>query len=188
MKQLFPDPPRPELKTETVAGHTLQYAELDRAGSPRILFIHGSPGEWQAFDSYLNRPELQVYGPLLAPDRPGYGGSEPHVVVASLEEQARRLAPLLLGNGAPAIVVGHSLGGPIAAKLAMDYPDRVRGLLLLAPSVAPALEAPRWYQRLATRSEEHTSELQSLMRISYAVFCVKKKKKNNKRSIDITQR
>src|SRR3546814_8594556 len=29
-----------------------------------------------------------------------------------------------------------------------------------------------------TRSEEHTSELQSLMRISYAVFCLKKKKKN----------
>src|SRR3546814_7840441 len=31
----------------------------------------------------------------------------------------------------------------------------------------------------AVRSEEHTSELQSLMRISYAVFCLKKKKKNN---------
>src|SRR3546814_3064856 len=30
--------------------------------------------------------------------------------------------------------------------------------------------------RLALRSEEHTSELQSLMRISYAVFCLKKKK------------
>src|SRR3546814_1242843 len=30
------------------------------------------------------------------------------------------------------------------------------------------------------RSEEHTSELQSLMRISYAVFCLKKKKKHNK--------
>src|SRR3546814_7013516 len=37
-----------------------------------------------------------------------------------------------------------------------------------------------------TRSEEHTSELQSLMRISYAVFCLKKKKKTtyNKKSID----
>src|SRR3546814_9502245 len=32
----------------------------------------------------------------------------------------------------------------------------------------------------AKRSEEHTSELQSLMRISYAVFCLKKKKKNHK--------
>src|SRR3546814_4628413 len=35
--------------------------------------------------------------------------------------------------------------------------------------------------RKATRSEEHTSELQSLMRISYAVFCLKKKKKQQKR-------
>src|SRR3546814_1691042 len=33
------------------------------------------------------------------------------------------------------------------------------------------------YGKTATRSEEHTSELQSLMRISYAVFCLKKKKK-----------
>src|SRR3546814_4395861 len=33
---------------------------------------------------------------------------------------------------------------------------------------------------VAERSEEHTSELQSLMRISYAVFCLKKKKKRNK--------
>src|SRR3546814_4213137 len=36
---------------------------------------------------------------------------------------------------------------------------------------------------IATRSEEHTSELQSLMRISYAVFCLKKKK-NTKKDIE----
>src|SRR3546814_8163129 len=35
---------------------------------------------------------------------------------------------------------------------------------------------------LEPRSEEHTSELQSLMRISYAVFCLKKKKKNKKKN------
>src|SRR3546814_5802056 len=39
------------------------------------------------------------------------------------------------------------------------------------PPRTPATARPRW------RSEEHTSELQSLMRISYAVFCLKKKKK-----------
>src|SRR3546814_6750923 len=39
----------------------------------------------------------------------------------------------------------------------------------------------RWLGRLRQRrSEEHTSELQSLMRISYAVFCLKKKKKHHK--------
>src|SRR3546814_6742795 len=40
----------------------------------------------------------------------------------------------------------------------------------------PALLSRR---RIMARSEEHTSELQSLMRISYAVFCLKKKKKNS---------
>src|SRR3546814_3809016 len=39
------------------------------------------------------------------------------------------------------------------------------------------LNSKAWWQRNASRSEEHTSELQSLMRISYAVFCLKKKKK-----------
>src|SRR3546814_3603124 len=38
----------------------------------------------------------------------------------------------------------------------------------------------RQRRRLEIRSEEHTSELQSLMRISYAVFCLKKKKKQKK--------
>src|SRR3546814_3994307 len=40
--------------------------------------------------------------------------------------------------------------------------------------------AGRPFGRGGPRSEEHTSELQSLMRISYAVFCLKKKKKNSK--------
>src|SRR3546814_5760201 len=41
---------------------------------------------------------------------------------------------------------------------------------------------PAIYPTPAARSEEHTSELQSLMPISYAVFCLKKKTKNSKRS------
>src|SRR3546814_4063727 len=39
--------------------------------------------------------------------------------------------------------------------------------------------APAWQAVEVLRSEEHTSELQSLMRISYAVFCLKKKKYTN---------
>src|SRR3546814_2887983 len=40
-------------------------------------------------------------------------------------------------------------------------------------------QAARSVKKFLERSEEHTSELQSLMRISYAVFCLKKKKKKN---------
>src|SRR3546814_9163081 len=50
------------------------------------------------------------------------------------------------------------------------YPQEVENLLITHPRVADA------------RSEEHTSELQSLMRISYAVFCLTKKNKNNTRN------
>src|SRR3546814_4004615 len=45
----------------------------------------------------------------------------------------------------------------------------LRGLISRCPQICP--------QMTMKRSEEHTSELQSLMRISYAVFCLKKKKK-----------
>src|SRR3546814_4074633 len=47
-------------------------------------------------------------------------------------------------------------------------------------------EAQMMANSLKERSEEHTSELQSLMRISYAVFCLKKKKKQHKQNTDIT--
>src|SRR3546814_4400866 len=45
--------------------------------------------------------------------------------------------------------------------------------------VKPIAFAPPQREQHAARSEEHTSELQSLMRISYAVFCLKKKKQTN---------
>src|SRR3546814_12305464 len=48
-------------------------------------------------------------------------------------------------------------------------------LLRVAPHTEPLADRPA----LPDRSEEHTSELQSLMRISYAVFCLKKKKKQH---------
>src|SRR3546814_11311404 len=68
--------------------------------------------------------------------------------------------------------------GSTGTTKAARTPDRVSGLLTWSGRSAPlrrhgssAFTLVGW-----TRSEEHTSELQSLMRISYAVFCLKKKK------------
>src|SRR3546814_1716281 len=55
----------------------------------------------------------------------------------------------------------------IGLLLAADVPDDVRDLLTTVQ-----------HQLFDLRSEEHTSELQSLMRLSYAVFCLKKKNTN----------
>src|SRR3546814_1483280 len=68
---------------------------------------------------------------------------------------------------------------PAPASVLMAIPARISPSGLSARrassiSGASAMIAP------APRSEEHTSELQSLMRISYAVFCLKKKKKKQK--------
>src|SRR3546814_9467684 len=49
----------------------------------------------------------------------------------------------------------------------------------------PRRTAQRHRGRPSRRSEEHTSELQSLMRISYAVFCLKKKKQHTKQITEI---
>src|SRR3546814_5952192 len=58
-----------------------------------------------------------------------------------------------------------------------------RGLFLIAPIITFTVALLAWAVIPFNRSEEHTSELQSLMRISYAVFCLKKKKKQNKNNM-----
>src|SRR3546814_7662350 len=58
------------------------------------------------------------------------------------------------------ILVGHSYGGMIVSGVAERVPGRIARVIYVS-------------------SEEHTSELQSLMRISYAVFCLTKKKTHN---------
>src|SRR3546814_10820953 len=67
----------------------------------------------------------------------------------------------------------HGVSLSLAADCAPDE-THLQRLKALAERVRPALisEHLAW----SSRSEEHTSELQSLMRISYAVFCLKKKK------------
>src|SRR3546814_4256131 len=59
--------------------------------------------------------------------------------------------------------------GPLQGKLAMNF-------LLDRSADNWKAELAKLKEEVGERSEEHTSELQSLMRISYAVFCLKKKK------------
>src|SRR3546814_10454409 len=81
--------------------------------------------------------------------------------------------------------IGHSL--ELSARYHKDDEDRfqqddryqmVNGRMELTSAGAPGSQDNRLRDSKAWRSEEHTSELQSLMRISYAVFCLKKKKSN----------
>src|SRR3546814_1128178 len=67
----------------------------------------------------------------------------------------------------------NALGVPLAAGVLYPFVG-----LLLSPMFAALAMSLSSASVVFNRSEEHTSELQSLMRISYAVFCLKKKKTN----------
>src|SRR3546814_3691800 len=69
--------------------------------------------------------------------------------------------------------------------VAPDLPPYAWDWILAAPSVDDAVERMKAIAGKRDRSEEHTSELQSLMRISYAVFCLKKKNTQHSTSINI---
>src|SRR3546814_7317290 len=77
-------------------------------------------------------------------------------------------------NTAPPTTIRHK-------SVLLRFQDTRGTPAYVQPKYGAALPAPReQWQEADSRSEEHTSELQSLMRISYAVFCLKKKKKNIK--------
>ncbi len=128
--------------------HELSYLVNGDETKPRVIFIHGSPGSAVMYGGYLR--ELEDQAELIAVDRLGYGGSKSSGTVVSFEEQAAAIAPLLEPRGGVwPIVVGHSLGGPIATRLAADYPDRIGALVIVAGGLNADLEETRWYNEVA---------------------------------------
>ena len=130
----------PQIATYSVGNRTLRYAATGADTLPAVIFVHGAPGGLDAFIDYLSDSTLVPLARLVSVDRPGYGFSGLGNWETSIQEQARLIAPLLQqGRGKP-ILVGHSLGGPIVARMAMDYPDQVGGIIMLAPAIDPQNE------------------------------------------------
>src|SRR3546814_10799935 len=95
-------------------------------------------------------------------------------------------ARLAWAGSAPRRLGADSVSDPAAARLAATIPDRIKNddpagaeMLLNAAidQLSPAARA-EWTQKVDWRSEEHTSDIQSLMRSTYADFSCKKKKMN----------
>lgn len=136
---------------ETTAGLNLSYIFSVTTGPDvqRIIFVHGTPGDATAFEDYLIDPITGFES--ISVDRPGFGHTRPSSPMPALRDQARALEALLVERGGKwPLLVGHSLGAPIVARAAADFPDRVGGLLILSGSLDPSLEKIAWYQRLAS--------------------------------------
>lgn len=129
------------IKRYKIGKREIRYIETGADTLPMVLFVHGAPGGLEAFQSYLVS-SLVGKAHLVSVDRPGYGYSDYGKSVPSIKKQSELIQPILETNksGRPAILVGHSYGGPIIAQMAMDFPKQVGALVLLAPAIDPAKE------------------------------------------------
>ena len=124
----------------------MRYIETGDARLPMVLFVHGAPGGLDAFKEFMVDSALAGKVHLVSVDRPGYGYSGYGDTEKSIAQQAAMIKPILEQNksGHPAILVGHSYGGPVVSKIAMDYPKLVYALILAAPAIDPDNEKIFW--------------------------------------------
>jgi pimeloyl-ACP methyl ester carboxylesterase len=120
----------------------INYLSVGDDDLPLVIFVHGSPGSLSAFIDFMADSVLLRHAQLISVDRPGFGYSNFGAAEPSLEKQAADLKPILEKNKnhRPIFLVGHSLGGPVIARMAMDYPELIDGLILVAGSIDPDLE------------------------------------------------
>ena len=128
-------------------GRKVRYVEIGRDTLPLIVFVHGAPSSSSFWKDMLQDTTLLSHAKLLAVDRPGYGFSGYGRPELSLKKQARILSKILKKKRKehPKIVLhGSSYGGTLVARLAMDYPNLIDGILLQSASVAPGEEKTYW--------------------------------------------
>ncbi|MFE8071614.1 alpha/beta hydrolase [Marinobacteraceae bacterium S3BR75-40.1] len=119
--------PSVELSTGTV-----HY--IDRGRGTPVILLHANPGDSQDYEAVI--PALARRCRVLAPDWPGYGLSsllrcpdtvDVHLYYHTLREFVSAL------DLAPVVLVGNSMGGNAAARLAFESPELVKGLVLVSP-------------------------------------------------------
>jgi pimeloyl-ACP methyl ester carboxylesterase len=120
-----------------VRGARLHVVEVGPRDGQAIVLLHGASSNLEVMRPLAER--LSHTHRVILLDRPGHGWStRENVSDSTPEPQARMIAEALekLGAGR-AIFVAHSWSGALALRIALDHPDRVAGLMMLAPVAYP---------------------------------------------------
>ncbi len=131
-----PHPSRPRLHATWVVSDGLRLRVLDAGhGDTTLVLLHGYGESLLAWRLLFDR--LARHHRVIALDLPGFGVSDKPDGAYDYPTYARWLGDFLQQETTgPVVVVGHSMGGQIAAGLALDHPDRVVAAVLIDPAGA----------------------------------------------------
>ena len=125
----------------TTDGSELFYEDRGPRGSIPLLFVHGWRSDARAWDPIVER--LARSYRTIAIDLRGFGDSRaapgPYRVESFSDDLSALVAALDLD---PLVAIGHSMGAAIVQRFAIDRPDAVEGIVLVAPVPADALLFP----------------------------------------------
>ena len=115
-----------------VNGLRVHYQEAGDENAPPIILIHGFISS-NLIWSHVLQPLAEAGLRAIAPDLPGYGYSDkPADALYTIEEQAHAVIGLMDRLGIEtAVIAGASYGGAVASVIALDYPERVKKLILV---------------------------------------------------------
>ncbi|WP_170518665.1 alpha/beta fold hydrolase [Ruegeria atlantica] len=137
-----------------VNGGSIHYVEKGDPSKQTLVMIHGLAGQLQHFTYALVDMLADDYH-VIAVDRPGCGYStRDSADLGRLPEQARMIQEFLDSKDVTdAVLVGHSLGGAVSLAMALDRPEKIKALALLAPLTQVLPSTPQVFKPLEIRTE-----------------------------------
>lgn len=143
----------PQGTTIKVSGGALNVVELGQREQPGppVVMIHGASSNLEAMRQPLGEMLARNHRVILI-DRPGHGWSVRERQEDSTPDiQGRMIAEALgkLGTG-PVVLVVHSWAGALGARMALDFPQLLAGLVMLAPVTHPWRGGVGWYNTIVT--------------------------------------
>ncbi len=128
----------------------LSYVRAGEENLQPLILLHGSPGNWSNFSFLYKEYSLHQKYDLISVDRPGFGRSCDALADMSLQSQAYLLNDFVdhFHFKNKPVLLGYSLGGPLAVQMAAINPDLFSALILVAGSFDPELEPRQWYRPL----------------------------------------
>jgi pimeloyl-ACP methyl ester carboxylesterase len=159
-----------------VGSRRVYYASHGQPEGTPVVLIHGAGGNRLLWGSQIRSLSLSHH--VAAVDLPGHGRSD-GPGMATIAELAEVAAEVVGCLGSRAVVVGHSMGGGVAMQLALERPNLVAGLVLVATGsrlrVAPSL--------LASLRSDFALAAESIAGLAFAPETASKIRKRGERAL-----